>query len=47
MALASGPSRPMPQWEAGDDKVGNVGGSGTAVLKGCDTPEAAWTSRTS
>lgn len=33
---------PMPQWEAGDDKVGNVGGSGTAVLKGCATPEAAW-----
>lgn len=34
---------PMPQWEAGDDKVGNVGGSATAVLKGCDAPEAAWT----
>lgn len=34
---------PMPQWEAGDDVVGNVGGSGTAILKGCDNPEAAWT----
>lgn len=33
---------PMPQWKAGDDKVGNVGGSSTAVLKGCDQPEAAW-----
>jgi multiple sugar transport system substrate-binding protein len=34
---------PMPQWEAGDEKVGNVGGSATAVLKGCAEPEAAWT----
>ncbi len=33
---------PMPQWEAGDNKVGNVGGSATAVLKGCADPEAAW-----
>jgi len=33
---------PMPQWNAGDDVTGNVGGSGTAVLKGCENPEAAW-----
>ncbi|GAA1747626.1 ABC transporter substrate-binding protein [Agromyces humatus] len=33
---------PMPQWTAGDDVTGNVGGSGTAVLEGCDNPEAAW-----
>ncbi|WP_205820242.1 MULTISPECIES: ABC transporter substrate-binding protein [unclassified Microbacterium] len=33
---------PMPQWEAGETKVGNVGGSATAVMKGCDDPEAAW-----
>ena len=33
---------PMPQWNAGDDKVGNVGGSSTAVLAGCADPEAAW-----
>ena len=25
---------PMPQWNAGDTAVGNVGGSATAVLKG-------------
>ena len=34
---------PMPQWNAGEDKVGNVGGSSTAVLKGCANPQAAWT----
>jgi multiple sugar transport system substrate-binding protein len=34
---------PMPQWKAGENKVGNAGGSATAVLKGCKTPEAAWT----
>ena len=33
---------PMPQWNAGDEVTGNVGGSGTAVLKGCENPEAAW-----
>jgi multiple sugar transport system substrate-binding protein len=33
---------PMPQWSAGDDQVGNAGGSATAVLKGCSTPKAAW-----
>lgn len=33
---------PMPQWNAGDAKVGNAGGSATAVLKGCDNPKAAW-----
>ncbi|MBD7982166.1 MULTISPECIES: ABC transporter substrate-binding protein [Oerskovia] len=33
----------LPQWEAGDAKTGNVGGSLSAVLKGCDDPEAAWT----
>lgn len=33
---------PMPQWAAGDDSVGNVGGSATAVLKGCANPAAAW-----
>lgn len=34
---------PMPQWNASDTAVGNVGGSATAVLKGCSDPEAAWT----
>lgn len=34
---------PMPQWSAGQDAVGNVGGSSTAVLKGCKAPQAAWT----
>ncbi|MFF9753904.1 ABC transporter substrate-binding protein [Streptomyces sp. NPDC014344] len=34
---------PMPQWTEGDDQVGNAGGSATAVLAGCDAPEAAWT----
>ncbi|MCI0157958.1 extracellular solute-binding protein [Leifsonia shinshuensis] len=33
---------PMPQWSAGDDQVGNAGGSATAVLKGCSDPKAAW-----
>lgn len=33
---------PMPQWQGGDGQVGNAGGSATAVLKGCDSPEAAW-----
>ncbi|MGW0067681.1 ABC transporter substrate-binding protein [Streptosporangium sandarakinum] len=33
---------PMPQWSAGEAKAGNAGGSSTAVLKGCKTPEAAW-----
>lgn len=33
---------PMPQWSAGDDQVGNAGGSATAVLKGCSDPAAAW-----
>lgn len=32
---------PMPQWKAGDKAAGNNGGSSTAVLKGCDQPEAA------
>ncbi|MCM2416811.1 extracellular solute-binding protein [Streptomyces sp. RKAG293] len=34
---------PMPQWTPGADQVGNAGGSATAVLKGCKSPEAAWT----
>ncbi|MDQ1006642.1 multiple sugar transport system substrate-binding protein [Streptomyces sp. V4I23] len=34
---------PMPQWRAGDKPVGNAGGSATAVLKGCESTEAAWT----
>ncbi|MGW0120459.1 ABC transporter substrate-binding protein [Streptomyces sp. NPDC003327] len=34
---------PMPQWEKGANKVGNAGGSATAVLKGCEDTEAAWT----
>ncbi|MFJ2767251.1 ABC transporter substrate-binding protein [Streptomyces sp. NPDC087300] len=34
---------PMPQWSAGDTAVGNAGGSATAVLKGCESTEAAWT----
>lgn len=33
---------PMPQWAAGENKVGNVGGSATAVLKGCKNTDAAW-----
>lgn len=33
---------PMPQWEKGDKKVGNAGGSATAVLKGCKNTAAAW-----
>lgn len=33
---------PMPQWEAGEQQVGNAGGSSTAVLKGCSDPGAAW-----
>ena len=33
---------PMPQWDTANPKVGNVGGSATAILKGCETPEAAW-----
>jgi multiple sugar transport system substrate-binding protein len=34
---------PMPQWGGGAIEVGNAGGAATAVLKGCDDPEAAWT----
>ncbi|MEO7014962.1 MAG: sugar ABC transporter substrate-binding protein [Leifsonia sp.] len=33
---------PMPQWSAGENQVGNAGGSATAVLKGCQSPQAAW-----
>ncbi|MET7757763.1 sugar ABC transporter substrate-binding protein [Streptomyces sp. NPDC005389] len=33
---------PMPQWQKGDEKVGNAGGSATAVLKGCKNTAAAW-----
>ncbi|WP_369202220.1 extracellular solute-binding protein [Streptomyces sp. PU-14G] len=33
---------PMPQWTEGEQRVGNSGGSATAVLKGCDDSEAAW-----
>ncbi|MFD4259510.1 ABC transporter substrate-binding protein [Streptomyces sp. NPDC058534] len=33
---------PMPQWSAGENKVGNAGGSATAVLKGCEDGKAAW-----
>lgn len=33
---------PMPQWTEGGDEVGNAGGSSTAVLKDCESPEAAW-----
>ncbi|MFR9794415.1 ABC transporter substrate-binding protein [Streptomyces sp. MS06] len=33
---------PMPQWDAGNLRTGNAGGSATAVLKGCDDPKAAW-----
>ncbi|MFC9466629.1 ABC transporter substrate-binding protein [Streptomyces coelicoflavus] len=33
---------PLPQWSKGDQQVGNAGGSSTAVLKGCESPEAAW-----
>lgn len=32
---------PMPQWTAGQNQVGNVGGSATAVLKGCDDTAGA------
>jgi multiple sugar transport system substrate-binding protein len=32
---------PMPQWKAGDNAAGNNGGSATAVLKGCNQPQAA------
>ncbi|MEY9936560.1 sugar ABC transporter substrate-binding protein [Streptacidiphilus sp. MAP5-3] len=32
---------PMPQWTAGAKAAGNNGGSATAVLKGCDQPQAA------
>ena len=32
----------MPQWQEGDNKVGNAGGSATAVLKGCENTAAAW-----
>ncbi|MGW6912901.1 ABC transporter substrate-binding protein [Kitasatospora sp. NPDC054939] len=34
---------PMPQWDKGDNKAGNAGGSATAVLKGCKNTAAAWT----
>ncbi len=34
---------PMPQWKTDENRVGNAGGSSTAVLKGCKSPEAAWT----
>ncbi|MFH0518540.1 ABC transporter substrate-binding protein [Streptomyces sp. M41] len=34
---------PLPQWKAGEERVGNAGGSSTAVLKGCKSPESAWT----
>ncbi|MGC5364843.1 extracellular solute-binding protein [Streptomyces sp. DT24] len=34
---------PMPQWKAGEKAVGNAGGSATAVLKGCESTDAAWT----
>ncbi|MFC0051938.1 ABC transporter substrate-binding protein [Streptomyces actinomycinicus] len=33
---------PLPQWKPGENRVGNAGGSATAVLKGCKSPEAAW-----
>jgi multiple sugar transport system substrate-binding protein len=33
---------PMPQWEAGENSVGNAGGSATAVMKGCASKDAAW-----
>lgn len=32
---------PMPQWNSGDTAVGNVGGSATAVLKGCGNDKGA------
>jgi len=32
---------PMPQWNAGDEKAGNWGGSSTAVLKGSEHPYEA------
>ncbi|MFI1378371.1 ABC transporter substrate-binding protein [Embleya sp. NPDC020886] len=34
---------PMPQWEANGKATGNIGGSGTAVLKGCKNTKAAVT----
>lgn len=34
---------PMPQWTPGGTAVGNAGGSSTAVLKGCESTDAAWT----
>jgi multiple sugar transport system substrate-binding protein len=33
---------PMPQWEEGENRVGNAGGSATAVMKGCPSTDAAW-----
>ncbi|MFD6175418.1 MULTISPECIES: ABC transporter substrate-binding protein [unclassified Isoptericola] len=33
---------PLPTWEKGEATTGNVGGSATAVLAGCEEPEAAW-----
>ncbi|MEU6485652.1 extracellular solute-binding protein [Streptomyces sp. NPDC046887] len=33
---------PMPQWDASAPRVGNAGGSATAVLKGCGDTRAAW-----
>ncbi|MBU3867532.1 sugar ABC transporter substrate-binding protein [Streptomyces sp. 4503] len=33
---------PLPQWSKSGTRVGNAGGSATAVLKGCDDPKAAW-----
>jgi multiple sugar transport system substrate-binding protein len=32
---------PMPQWTAGESASGNRGGSTTAVLNGCETPQEA------
>ncbi|MFI6983400.1 ABC transporter substrate-binding protein [Embleya sp. NPDC050154] len=32
---------PMPQWDANGKATGNIGGSGTAVLKGCKNTKAA------
>ncbi|MYV99160.1 extracellular solute-binding protein [Streptomyces sp. SID3343] len=34
---------PMPQWDAAGKSTGNIGGSGTAVLKGCKNTKAAVT----
>ncbi|WP_406405003.1 extracellular solute-binding protein [Streptomyces sp. NBC_00879] len=33
---------PIPQWSGGENKVGNAGGSATAVLRGCKNNKAAW-----